>query len=69
MRGIKGIEVDEVKVSKYGIKYDREWTVADNTGKHSCLTQSQELKFTQLHQKIEKNNATKKKHLVISIIE
>jgi uncharacterized protein YcbX len=40
MRGIKGIEVDEVKVSKYGIKYDREWTVADNTGKHSCLTQS-----------------------------
>ena len=68
MRGIMGIEVPEVKVSKYGIKYDREWTIADKT-KLSCITQSPEVKLTQLRQKIEKNEATKEKHLVISIIE
>ena len=68
MRGIMGIEVPEVKVSKYGIKYDREWTIADKT-KFSCITQSPEIKLTQLRQRIEKNEATKEKHLVISIIE
>lgn len=68
MRGIMGIEVPELKVSKYGIKYDREWTIADKT-KLSCITQSPEIKLTQLRQRIEKNEATKEKHLVISIIE
>jgi hypothetical protein len=29
MRGIMGIEVDAMKVSKYGIKYDREWAIYD----------------------------------------
>ena len=28
-RGIMGIEVDHVKVSKFGIKYDREWACFD----------------------------------------
>lgn len=68
MRGIMGIEVPEIKVTKLGIKYDREWTLADKE-KKGCLTQSPEVKFTQLRQKIEKNAATKEKHLVISIIE
>ncbi len=69
MRGIMGIEVPEIKVATWGIKYDREWTIADKGGKHGCITQSPEVKLTQLRQRIEKNAATKEKHLVISIIE
>ena len=45
MRGIMGIEVPEIKVTKLGIKYDREWTLADKE-KKGCLTQSPEVKFT-----------------------
>jgi uncharacterized protein YcbX len=36
LRGIKGIEVPEIKVSKWGIKYDREWTIYEK-GK-GCIT-------------------------------
>lgn len=68
MRGVMGIEVPEIKVSKWGIKYDREWAIYEK-GKLGCITQSPEVKLTQLRQRIEKNAATKEKHLVISIIE
>jgi uncharacterized protein YcbX len=68
MRGIMGIEVDSMKVSKFGIKYDREWAIYDGE-KLGCVTQSPEVKLTQLRQRIEKDQATKQKYLVISIIE
>jgi uncharacterized protein YcbX len=68
MRGIMGIEVEAMKVSKYGIKYDREWAIYDKD-KLGCITQSPEVKLTQLRQKIEKDPATKQKFLVISIID
>ena len=68
MRGIMGIEVPALKVSKYGIKYDREWAIYEKD-KLGCITQSPEVKLTQLRQRIEKDNATKQKYLVISIIE
>ena len=68
MRGIMGIEVDAMKVSKFGIKYDREWAVYDKS-KLGCITQAPEVKLTQLRQRIEKDLATKQKTLVISIIE
>lgn len=68
MRGIMGIEVDSMKVSQYGIKYDREWAIYD-TDKLGCITQSPEVKLTQLRQRIDKNTATKEKALVISVIE
>lgn len=47
MRGIMGIEVDSMKVSKFGIKYDREWAIYDGE-KLGCVTQSPEVKLTQL---------------------
>lgn len=68
MRGIMGIEVDSLKVSSLGIKYDREWAIYE-TDKLGCVTQSPEVKLTQLRQKIEKDPATKQKYLVISIIK
>ena len=68
MRGIMGIEVDSMKVSQFGIKYDREWAIYD-TDKLGCITQSPEVKLTQLRQRFEKDNGTKQKYLVISIIE
>lgn len=68
MRGIMGIEVQAMKVSKFGIKYDREWAIYDQD-KLGCITQSPEVKLTQLRQRFEKDNATKQKYLVISIIE
>ncbi len=37
MRGIMGIEVPHIKVSKYGIKYDREWAIYDKD-KLGCIT-------------------------------
>lgn len=68
MRGIMGIEVDALKVSKFGIKFDREWAIYEKD-KLGCVTQSPEVKLTQLRQSIEKNKATKQKFLVISIID
>ena len=68
MRGIMGIEVDALKVSQYGIKYDREWAIYDKD-KLGCITQSPEVKLTQLRQRIDKDRATKQKYLVITIIE
>ena len=53
LRGVMGIEVPEIKVSKWGIKYDREWAIYEKGGKFSCVTQSPEVKLTQLRQKIE----------------
>jgi len=67
-RGIMGIEVPEMKVSNLGIKYDREWGIYDKD-KLGCMTQSPEVKLTQLRQRIEKNPATKEKTLIISVIE
>ena len=58
MRGIMGIEVAALKVSKFGIKYDREWAIYEKD-KLGCITQSPEVKLTQLRQRIEKDNATK----------
>jgi tRNA(His) 5'-end guanylyltransferase len=69
LRGVMGIEVPEIKVSKWGIKYDREWAIYEKGGKFGCVTQSPEVKLTQLRQNIEINSATKEKHLVITIIE
>lgn len=43
-RGIQGIEVDHVKVSKFGIKYDREWAVYYKD-KQTPITLSPEIKF------------------------
>ena len=37
MRGIMGIEVPALKVSKYGIKYDREWAIYEKD-KLGCIT-------------------------------
>jgi hypothetical protein len=68
MRGIMGIEVPEIKVSKWGIKYDREWAIYE-VGKLGAITQSPEVKLTQLRQRIEKDATSKEKHLVITIIE
>lgn len=68
MRGIMGIEVDAMKVSKFGIKYDREWAIYEKD-KLGCITQSPEVKLTQLRQRIDKDPATKQKSLVITIIE
>ncbi len=68
MRGIMGIEVDALKVSQYGIKYDREWAIYDKD-KLGCITQSPEVKLTQLRQRIDKDRATKQKYLVITVIE
>jgi uncharacterized protein YcbX len=62
-----GIEVDHVKVSKYGIKYDREWAVFDKE-KLGAITQAPEVKFTVMRQRIEKDPITKNKYLVFYII-
>ena len=68
MRGIMGIEVDHLKVSKFGIKYDREWAIYDKE-KLGCVGQAAEVKLTQFRQRIEKDLATKQKYLVISLLE
>ena len=47
MRGIMGIEVDAMKVSPVGMKYDREWAIYDKE-KLGCITHSPEVKLTQL---------------------
>ena len=60
--------MDHVKVSKYGIKYDREWAVY-YTDKQTPITLSPEIKFTQLRQRIEKDPATKLKYLIFSIVD
>jgi hypothetical protein len=62
-----GIEVDAVKVSKYGIKYDREWSCFDKE-KLGAITQAPEVKFTLLRQRIEKEYSTKNMYLIISVI-
>jgi hypothetical protein len=72
MRGVMGIEVPAVKITKLGIKYDREWAIysKDNTGKlriiHPALDDS---RMVLLRQKIEKDMTTKDKYLVISVID
>ena len=68
MRGVMGIEVPQMKVSKFGIKYDREWSLFDTT-KLSVVHQVLQVKLTELRQRIEKNKETKEKWLVISIID
>jgi len=68
MRGIMGIEVDHLKVSKYGIKYDREWAIYDKA-KLGCVGQAAEVKLTQFRQRIDKDLATKQKYLVITVLE
>jgi uncharacterized protein YcbX len=68
MRGVMGIEVPQIKVSKFGIKYDREWSLFDTT-KLSVVHQVLQVKLTELRQRIEKNKETKEKWLVISIID
>ena len=68
MRGVMGIEVPQMKVSKFGIKYDREWSLFDTT-KLSVVHQVLQVKLTELRQRIEKNKETKDKWLVISIID
>jgi hypothetical protein len=57
-RGIQGIEVDHVKISKYGIKYDREWAVYYKE-KMTPITLSPEIKFSILRQRIERDPATR----------
>ena len=57
-----------MKVSKFGIKYDREWSLFDTT-KLSVVHQVLQVKLTELRQRIEKNKETKDKWLVISIID
>ena len=47
MRGIMGIEVQACKVSKYGIKYDREWSLYYKE-KLGAVTMSPEVKLTLL---------------------
>lgn len=67
-RGIQAIEVDHVKVTKYGIKYDREWSLYYKESlKH--ITLSPEIKMALLRQRIEKDPVTKQKYLVISVID
>ena len=68
MRGVMGIEVPQMKVSKFGIKYDREWSLFDTT-KLSVVHQVLQVKLTELRQRIEKNKETKEKWLIISIID
>eukprot|EP00347_Sterkiella_histriomuscorum_P014536 403360502 len=68
-RGIQGIEVDHVKVSKYGIKYDREWSVYYRNEKLSPITLSPEIKFTLLRQRIERDPVNKQKYLIFSVIK
>ena len=68
MRGIMGIDVPSCKVSNYGVKYDREWSLFFK-GKMGPVTQSPEVKLTLLRQKIEKDPKTKLKYLVITIID
>jgi len=68
MRGVMGIEVPQMKVSKFGIKYDREWSLFDTT-KLSVVHQVLQVKLTELRQRIEKHKETKEKWLVISIID
>lgn len=53
-----GIEVPACKVSKHGIKYDREWSLFFKE-KLGAVTQSPEVKLTLLRQKIEKDPQTK----------
>jgi len=57
--------VDHVKISKFGIKYDREWCVY-NKEKMAPVYLSPELKFTLLRQRIEKDPTTRQKFLVFS---
>jgi len=57
-----------VKVSKFGIKYDREWAVYTKE-KNSVLSLSSEVKMTILRQKIERDPVSKQKYLVFTIIE
>ena len=64
VRGIKGIEVDHVKVSSEGIKWDRDWAIYTKDDKR-VISQSGCVKLTYLRQKIEKKNG--KKELVIYI--
>ena len=68
MRRVMGIEVPQMKVSKFGIKHDREWSLFDAT-KLTAVHQNFHVKFSELRQRIEKNKETKEKWLVISIIE
>lgn len=68
-KGIPGIDVDAVKVSKFGIKYDREWSVFYKNEKMGPVYLSPELKFALLRQKIERDPASKQKHLVIYLCE
>lgn len=58
MRGIMGIQVPAIKVTKYGVKYDREWALYDKDTL-SVRHQAAEVKLTLLRQKIEKDPATK----------
>lgn len=67
-RGIKGIDVDQLKVSKFGIKYDRQWAIIDKA-KLGAITQSPEAKLTMIRQRFEKDPKTKTKYLVFSIID
>jgi hypothetical protein len=47
-RGLQPIEVDHIKVSKVGIKYDREWCVYYRNEKMSAITLGPEIKFSLL---------------------
>lgn len=68
IRGLMGIEMSEIQVSKLGVKYDREWALYE-TGKLGVVTQKDDVILTQLRQNIEKDPASKEEHLVITIIE
>lgn len=56
-------------MSKYGIKYDREWSVYYKNEKMSPITLGPELKFTLLRQRIEKDPKTRQKYLIFSVID
>ena len=67
-RGVQGIDVDHVKVSRLGIKYDREWAVY-NREKMAPVYLSPEVKLTKLRQRIERDPVSRQKHLVFSVVD
>lgn len=58
-----------MKVSKFGIKYDREWSVLYKNEKMSPVYLSPEIKFAYLRQRIERDPVSKQKYLVIYLCD
>ena len=52
-RGVKEILVDRLKVSNYGVKYDREWTFID--GVSHKIPNPGEAKLSMLRQRFERD--------------